>query len=71
MTFTGPTHGPEFWKTCGLSDPSMRTTRNCWPWWTARKLGAMADADFLAAAFVPAYPVEYSEDETGGFAYGK
>ena len=37
----------------------------------ARKLGAMADADFLAAAFVPAYPVEYSEDETGGFAYGK
>ena len=33
--------------------------------------GAMADADFLAAAFVPAYPVEYSEDETGGFAYGK
>ena len=37
----------------------------------ARKLGAMADADFLAAAFVPAYPVEDSEDETGGFAYGK
>lgn len=38
---------------------------------TARKLGAMADADFLVAAFVPAYPVGYSEDETEGFAYGK
>ena len=36
-----------------------------------RKLGAVADADFLAAAYIPAYPVGYSENETEGFAYGK
>lgn len=38
---------------------------------TARKLGTMADTDFLATNFVPAYPVGYSEDKTEGFAYGK
>ena len=50
-----------------LDDPELLAVLDS----TARKLGAMADADFLAAAFVPAYPVGYYEDETEGFAYGK